>query len=251
MPTDAYVLAGRAVQWLAAFPGMTSLLWVAVTLAAYSVTMALYRRSRAHPLMLPVVTGTATVVLLLLATGTSYDAYFAAVSPLVFMIGPATVALAVPLFGQVRRLKVIWWPVTVALLAGSVVAIVSALLIAWAFGGSAQTLISLAPKSATMPIATSLNAHFGGSVPLAAAAVAITGIAGTMLSGRVLRGLFGPLDEAVHGFTLGLTAHAIGTARALQVSETAGAFAAMAMSLNGLVTALLMPLAVRWITAVS
>ena len=124
------------------------------------------------------------MVLLLLATGTSYDAYFTAVSPLVFMIGPATVALAVPLFGQLRRLRVIWWPVTVALLAGSGVAIMSALLIAWVFGGSAQTLISLAPKSATMPIATSLNAHFGGSVPLAAAAVAMTGIAGAIFPGQ-------------------------------------------------------------------
>ena len=93
-----------------------------------------------------------------------------------------------------------------------------------------------------MPITTNLSSHFGGLVPLAAASVALTGISATVLSGPVLRWMFGPLDDAVHGFALGLSAHAIGTARALQISETAGAFAAMAMSLNGLMTALLMPL---------
>lgn len=230
-------------QWLTAVPGTGSLFWIAVTLLAYTVTMALYRRSGAHPLMLPVVTGTATVMLLLWVTATPYDAYIAAVNPLVFMIGPATVALAIPLFGQLSRLKTIWWPVTVALLVGGSVAMLCALLIAWMFGGTLQTLISLAPKSSTMPIATSLTEHFGGLVPLAAAAVAITGIAGTMLSGPVLRWVLGPVDDTVYGFSLGLTAHAIGTARAFQMSETAGAFAAMAMSLNGLLTALLMPLA--------
>lgn len=234
----------QTLQTMAESPGMSSLIWIAATLAAYSLTMALYRASRAHPLLLPVVTGTAGIMVLLALTKTPYDTYFSAVSPLVFMIGPATVALAVPLFGQVHRLKTMWLPVTVALLVGSVVAIASALAIAWFFGGSSQILISVAAKSATMPIATSLTAYFGGIVPLAAAAVAITGIAATMLSGPILRWACGDVEDTVRGFALGLTAHAIGTARALQISETAGAFAAMAMSLNGLMTALLMPIAV-------
>lgn len=235
-------LAG-ATAWFVALPGGASLLWVGVTLAAYFSTMTLYRRSGGHPFMLPVLTGTAVVVAVLLASGTPYESYFIAVAPLVFMIGPATVALAVPLFGQLSRLQAIWLPVTVALLVGSLTAIGSSLLIAWAFGGDLQTLISLAPKSSTMPIATSLSGHFGGLVPLAAAAVALTGIAGTVLSGPVLRWVLGPLDDAAHGFALGLTAHAIGTARALQISETAGAFAALAMSLNGMMTALWLSLA--------
>jgi putative effector of murein hydrolase len=242
MPETLSALAG-AVAWFAAFPGDASLLWTGVTLAAYFSTMTLYRRSAGHPFLLPVLTGTAVVVALLLATGTSYENYFIAVAPLVFMIGPATVALAVPLFGQLSRLRSIWLPVTAALCVGSAVAIGSAVLIAWAFGGDAQTLMSLAAKSSTMPIATSLSGHFGGLVPLAAAAVALTGIAGTMLSGPVLRRVLGPLDDAAQGFALGLTAHAIGTARALQISGTAGAFAALAMSLNGVMTALWLSLA--------
>lgn len=244
-------LSPEVAGWIIRAPGLSSLTWVAATLGAYVVAMALYRKSRAHPLALPVLTATAAIVGLLVATGTSYEAYFAAVHPLVFMIGPATVALAVPLFGQLQRLRTLWWPVSVALLVGSFVAIASALLIAWVFGGTPQMLLSLAPKSSTMPIATGLSAHFGGLAPLAAAAVAVTGIAGTMLSGPVLRGRLGPFDEATQGFTLGLTAHAIGTARALQISDTAGAFAAMAMSLNGLMTALWMPWAALWIASAS
>lgn len=250
MQTDPpHWLETLSFQWSSALESTASLFWIAATLSAYTATLALYRRSHAHPLMLPVVTATALIVLLLKASGTSYDTYFAAVRPLIFLIGPATVALAVPLFGQMHRLKTIWLPVTVALLAGGATAIVSALVIAWAFGGTPEILISLAPKSSTMPIATSLSNHFGGVTPMAAAAVAITGIFATMLSGPVLRCVLKTQDDAVHGFALGLAAHAIGTARALQISETAGAFAAMAMSLNGVLTALLMPLAVMWITA--
>ena len=243
MVADLHHWAIGALHWVTRSPAMDSLFWIAVTLAAYAVTMSLYRRSGAHPMMLPVLTGTATVVLLLMATGTSYPDYFEAVRPIVFFIGPATVALAVPLFGQVQRLKAIWWPVTAALLVGGSVAITSAMLIAWAFGADPEMIISLAPKSSTMPIATGLSSHFGGPAALAAAAVAVTGIAGTMLSGPVIRWVLGPVDDAVLGFSLGLTAHAIGTARAIQISETAGAFAAMGMSLNGLFTAMLMPLA--------
>lgn len=242
MPERLHALAA-ATAWLSDFPGSASLLWVGVTLMAYFSTMTFYRRRGGHPLMLPVLTGTAVVIALLLATGTSYERYFIAVTPLVFLIGPATVALAVPLFGQLSRLRRIWLPVTVALCVGSTVAIGSAVLIAWGFGGDMQTLMSLAPKSSTMPIATSLSGHFGGLVPLAAAAVALTGIAGTMLSGPIFRWIIGPLDDATQGFALGLTSHAIGTARALQISETAGAFAALAMSLNGVMTALLLSLA--------
>jgi putative effector of murein hydrolase len=103
--------------------------------------------------------------------------------------------------------------------------------------------MSVAPKSATIPIALPMAERFGGLPSLAAVAVAVTGISGTMLApwlGRLLR----TQDPAVNGFALGLTAHAIGTARGLQVNPTAGAFAALAMGLNGVLTALLMPLCV-------
>lgn len=219
-----------------------SLLWIGVTLVAYWTTLQLYKKSRAHPLMLPVLTGTAIVVVLLKLTATPYDVYLRAISPLLLLIGPATVALALPLYGQITKLKAIWFPIAVSLVVGSVVGIISALGIAWMLGASPALLASLAPKSTTMPIATGLTEQFNGIVPLSAAAVAITGIVATMFSGPLLKWVLGTVDERVVGFSLGLAAHAIGTSRALQISETAGAYAAVGMGLNGLLTSILMPL---------
>ena len=225
--------------WLAASP----LSWLVLTMLAYTLTMALYRRSGAHPLLIPPLTGTALVVAVLLATGTPYATYREGTGLLTLLIGPATVALAVPLYAQRERIRALWRPLCVALLAGCVAAIVSALLIAWALGGSWETLMSLAPKSATMPIALPVAERLGGLPSLAAVAVAVTGIAGAVLAAPLLR-LLRVQDPAVRGFAIGLTAHAIGTARELQVHPTAGAFAALAMSLNGVATAVLVPLCV-------
>jgi putative effector of murein hydrolase len=220
-----------------------SLLWVSATGLAYALSLWLYRQGRAHPLLLPVLTGTLMVMAVLHWSGTAYADYFRAVEPLRFLIGPATVALAIPLFGQWKRLKPMAQALAVALAVGSLVAIGSSLLIAWALGGKASTLIALAPKAATMPIATQLTERVGGITALAAVAVALTGISGSMLSGLLLGRGKKPFDEVCYGFALGLGAHAIGTARAMQISATAGAFAALAMGLNGLLTAVLMPAA--------
>ena len=160
--------------------------------------------------------------------------------------GPATVALAIPLYSQLDRLRRIWWPVSVALLAGSCTAIVSALALVWALGGTREMMLSLAPKSATMPIAMAASERVGGVPSLTAMAVVVTGVVGTLAAGPVLRALRID-DAAVAAFTLGLTAHAIGTARALQADPATVAFAALAMSANGLATALVMALLPRWL----
>lgn len=239
LPTLAATLAGTPLPWLV------------LTLLAYLGALALYRRSGAHPLLIPVLTAVVFIVVVLIATGTPYATYRDGVSLLSLLIGPATVALAVPLYGQRARIRQMWRPLGIALLVGSTVAIASALLIAWALGGTLETLMSLAPKSATMPIALPVAERMGGLPSLAAVAVAITGIAGTILAGPVLR-LLRIHDPAVRGFAVGLTAHAIGTARELQVHPTAGAFAALAMGLNGVATAVLVPvlvLCLRWLGA--
>ena len=153
-------------------------------------------------------------------------------------------ALAIPLYMQLERLKRMWLPLSVALLAGSLTAIASAVGIAWALGGTRETLLALAPKSATMPIAMAVAEQIGGLPSLAAVAVALTGVAGAVMA-RGLLNLFGIEDPAVRGFAVGVSAHGIGTARAIQVNETAGAFSALAMGLNGVLTALLLPLLLK------
>ena len=226
--------------WLSLAEG-SPLPWLVLTMLVYMAAMAIYRKSGNRPLLIPVFTGVVVIVAILMITGTPYATYRSGVSLLGLMIGPATVALAIPLYAQRERISQLWLPISVALLVGCLVALFSALGIAWAFGGSHATLIAVAPKSATIPIALPMAERFGGTPSLAAVAVAITGISGTMMAPllcRVLR----LRDPAVQGFAIGLTAHAIGTARAIQLNPTAGAFSALAMGLNGVATAVLMPL---------
>ncbi|GAO23507.1 LrgB family protein [Alicycliphilus sp. B1] len=160
-----------------------------------------------------------------------------------WLAGPATVALAFPLYRQWGRLRGIWWPVMGALLAGSVTAVVSAIGIAWLLDADWPLMMSLAPKSATMPVAMPVAESTGGAASLSAVAVALTGIAAAVLSGGLF-GLLGVRSGMVRGFALGAAAHAIGTARAFQIGETAIGFAALAMSLNAIATSLLVPLIV-------
>jgi len=231
-----------SLDWRAAgvFLAGTPILWLTVTLLAYVVALRVYRHSGGNPLLLPVLTAVVVVVAALLLTRTPYPVYAGSTQILFFLIGPATVALAVPLYNQLERLKRLWWPVTVALLAGSLTAILSAIGIAWFLGASFETVLSLAPKSATMPIAMEVAGVTGGLPSLTTVAVALTGIAAAMLTGGMSR-MMRIDDPAVQGFALGLTGHAIGTAQALKLDETAGAFAALAMGLNGIATALLVP----------
>ncbi len=217
------------------------MLWVTVTLLVYLASAWLYLRSGRNPFLIPVLTSVVVLIAIMKLTNTSYPVYFEGTKFIHFFVGPVIVALAVPLYSQINRLRKVWLPVIVALLVGSSTAILSAVLVAWALGGSVSTLISLAPKSATMPIAMALADRFNGVVALAAVAVAVTGIGGTIIA-RPLLNMLGIKDPAVRGFSLGLTAHAIGTSRAMQTNETAGAFAALAMALNGVATAVIVPL---------
>ena len=221
--------------------GSGPLPWLILTIACYLAAVWLYRRCGQQPWLIPVFTAVPVVVTVLLLTGTPYATYQQGTAWLSLLVGPATVALALPLYAQRERIRQLWRPIAVALAMGCVVALVSAMGIAWLFGASMESMVSLAPKSATIPIALPLAERFGGLPSLAAVAVAITGIAGTIVAPLILRALR-CTDPAVEGFALGLTAHAIGTARSIQINPTAGAFSALAMGLNGVATAVAMPL---------
>ena len=223
------------------FLAQSPLLWLTITVLVYLGALALYRRSGLNPLVNPVLVSVAAIVTVLLLTRTPYPQYFEGAKFVHFLIGPATVALAIPLYNQLARLKRMAWPVGVALLSGCLTAIVSAVGIGWLLGASPETLRSLAPTSSTMPIAMGVAERIGGLPSLAAVAVAVTGISGAIMA-RSLFNLLKIQDPAVRGFAVGVASHAIGTARALQVHEQAGAFSALAMALNGIATALLVPL---------
>lgn len=222
--------------YLAASP----LLGLTITLLAYVLALAVHQRYRRHPLTNPVLLAVVLLVTLLLLTDTPYPSYFAGAQFVHFLLGPATVALAIPLYAQLGRVRAMRWPVLLGLTVGGLTAVASALGSAWLLGASVPTQLSLAPKSVTTPIAMAVAERIGGIASLTAVLVIVTGIVGAVIAPALFR-LLRVQDHAIQGFALGVTAHGIGTARALQISEEAGAFAALAMGLNGAVTALLLP----------
>jgi predicted murein hydrolase (TIGR00659 family) len=218
----------------------TPLLHLALTLLAYLLGDWLYRRSNLHPLLHPVLLAVVMLVAVLSFSGTPYSTYFQGAQFVHFLLGPATVALALPLYFNLPKLRRMWLPLAVGLLAGAVTAALSAVGIAWLLDASRETLLALAPKSATAPVAMGITEKIGGPPSLTAILVVSTGILGAVIGPAVLN-WFGVKDQAVRGFAIGTTSHGIGTARAFQESEEAGAFAGLAMGLNALVSSIILP----------
>ncbi len=225
------------------------LLGLTVTLVAYQAAYWLYQKSGANPLANPVLIAVFILVIFLTLTATRYETYFEGAQFVHFLLGPATVALAIPLYQQFRRVRSLLLPVIVGLLAGSLTAIISAVLIARALGASSATQLSLAPKSVTTPIAMGIAERIGGIPSLTAVMVIITGILGAV-GARYLFDAMKIRDPAVRGFAIGIASHGIGTARAFQVNEQSGAFAALAMGMNGALTALLVPALASWLIVI-
>ncbi len=222
--------------YLAASP----LLHLTMTLVAYSLGYAIYRWRRFNPLFNPVLMAVVLVVSILLLTGTSYQTYFQGAQFVHFLLGPATVALAVPLYRQWERVRRSVLAVLASVIAGSLTASASAIAIVWGLGGSRESIVSIAPKSVTAPVAMGIAEQLGGLPSLTAALVILTGITGAMLGPPLLDRLH-LTDQAARGLALGVASHGIGTARALQVNELAGAFSGLGMGLNALATSILVP----------
>lgn len=219
--------------------------WSVLTLAAYVIALMLYRKTKGFPLFLPVLFAVLIVVAVLWALNVDYITYQRGNGAIMALVGPVTVALAIPLYHQLPRLKAVLWPVVLALGAGATAAVVTTALVAWGLGATDTIRVSMLSKSLTMPIAMDVAGLLGGIPALASIGVALTGILGSIVSGVLFRYTCIHDNRAI-GFSLGLTAHAIGVARALQINETAGAFAALAMGLHGIVGAIVIPVLWMW-----
>ena len=231
--------ATAAELW--AFLSNSPLFGLTATLLAYQAGLWLFQKTGQQAWANPLLTAILIIGCFLWLTGTPYAKYFEGAQIVHFLLGPATVALAVPLFTQWRNLKRMALPLLVALLAGSAAAAFSAMAIARVLGASSETVRSLAPKSVTTPIAMGIAEKIGGLPSLTAVLVVLTGIIGAVCFPAFFR-LLGIRRHATQGFAVGLAAHGLGTARAFMASEEMGAFAALAMGLNGILTALLLPL---------
>lgn len=232
------------LEWHAAWQALTHhpLFGVGITLGAYQLAIAAYEKTR-WVFLQPVLVSMLAVIGILLACGLTFAEYKESAAALTLFLGPATVALAVPLFVNLRRIRQLLWPTLITLLVAGVVATAMGVSLAWAFGAEHIVLMSMAPKSVTSPIAMLVAHQIGGIAALAAVFVMITGIIGAIIGPSLLK-RFGVQHPAALGMALGLSAHAVGTARALQEGEECGAFAALAMSLMGVFTAVFLPLAI-------
>ena len=222
----------------------TPLLWLTVTLVAYVLAESLYQRLGRAPYAHPVLTSITLLVSVLMLSGTPYPRYFEGAQFVHFLLGPAIVALALPLHQALQQERGRAIPFTLALLAGSLTAVVSAVGVGRLAGVSRETLVSLAPKSVTAPVAMGITEKLGGIPSLTAALVVLTGLTGAVLGPSLLRRL-GVLDQPSAGFALGVASHGLGTARAFELGEAAGAFSGLGMGLNAVATSLLVPLLAR------
>ncbi|MBO5659272.1 MAG: LrgB family protein [Duodenibacillus sp.] len=217
--------------------------WLTLTVLSYYFGIWLCQVCPPMKAVPPVATSIVLLIAFLYASGTNFQTYFQGGQLLHALLGPATVALAVPLYEQRSHLSKLWLPLTVGLIVGALVAMVSAMVLAKWFGASFETVISLAPKSITVPIAMGVSEALGGIPSLTAASVVITGAIGCAFIRPVAR-LLKEKDEAVIGFSTGLAAHGLGTAGAFLISRKTGAFSGLGMGLTGLFTAFTAPFVV-------
>ena len=219
----------------------TPLLGLVSTLVAWEIATWFSARMRGHVLANPMLICITLLVALLLATHTPYAAYFQGGQYVQFLLGPATVALAIPMYANLARIRRAAPAILPSILAGSVVAAGSAMLIARWLGASRVVVLSLAPKSVTTPIAMGIAEQIGGSPSLAAVSVLLTGLVAIVIGPTILRWVRVP-NWVARGLAAGTAGHGLATARILQLNETAGAFGGLAIGLNGIVTAILVPL---------
>ncbi|WP_282364857.1 LrgB family protein [Pseudomonas sp. PS01297] len=233
-----------SVEWQSAWQSVIHhpLFGIGITLGAYQLVLAGYEKTR-WIFLQPVLASMLLVIGVLVSCGLTYDEYRKSTDILTILLGPATVALAVPLFLNLRRIRQLFWPIFTTLVIGGVFATGLVVLLAWWFGAEHMVLMTLAPKSVTSPIAMLVAEQIGGVAALAAVFVLITGVIGAIF-GPPLLNLLKVRSPEARGMALGMTAHAVGTSVALHEGEEAGAFAALAMSLMGVGTAVFLPLAV-------
>jgi predicted murein hydrolase (TIGR00659 family) len=229
-------------SYLAAAP----LSWLTLTLLAYLGATAISRALGNAALANPVLLSVCGIVLVLWITDTGYETYFDGAQFIHFLLGPATVALAVPLVDNRDTIRRLAAPIVLALVAGSLVAVISAILLGQALELSDLVLLSLSPKSTTAPVALGVSEAVGGLPGLTAVLVILTGIIGAVVVTPMMT-LLRIRDWRARGFAVGVAAHGIGTARAFQVNQTAGAYAGVGMALNALLTSLIVPIIVYWL----
>lgn len=232
-------MSGLAEIWV--YLAQEPLAALTATLVAWLIAVKLHEVAGRHPLANPVLIAVALLAGGLLVSDVAYRHYFAGAQFVHFLLGPATVALAIPLYRQFALVRRSAAAAIASVVTGGIFAAAAGVGIALALGAAPEVTASLAPRSVTTPVAMGIAERIGGLPSLTAVVVILSGIVGAALGPLVLN-IAGVTDWRARGLAIGTAAHGIGTARALSVNATAGAFSGLAMGLNALATALLLPL---------
>ncbi|MFA9373040.1 MAG: LrgB family protein [Poseidonibacter sp.] len=225
----------------------TPLTWLIVTLLSFKIGIIIYEKFNKHTLLQPIIIAYILIMSLIVLTETSFEEYFKSVEIIHFFLGPATVALALPLYNNLKYIKSLFVPIVVTLFVAGVFSILIAVVLLWIFGAELPTILSMTTKSITAPIAIITSEQIGAIPSLAVGFVLITGMIGALL-GTIVFKLVKVKYETSKGFALGLVSHGIGTARAIEIGEKAAAFSALAMGLSGIFTAIFLPLIITFFT---
>jgi predicted murein hydrolase (TIGR00659 family) len=225
------------------------LFWLTLTIGSYLIADFIYRKSNLFPLLNPVAISVLLVSLILIFFNIQYERYFEGAKFIHFLLGPATVALAVPIYKKWDLIVINSKAIFISLLIGSVFAILVTYLLSLYFELPKELILSLLPRSVTAPIAMGISEIIGGIPSLTAIITLITGVIGASL-GIFVFDLMKLKNMDARGFSLGLASHGIGTARAMSKNKNAGVFAAVGMGLSGLVTSILVPLFLKIISII-
>jgi predicted murein hydrolase (TIGR00659 family) len=228
--------------------GAVTIFVIAVTVVAYVVSREVFLRTHLT-LLNPVFVSTVAIILVLLAVGIRYDQYTPGRDLMTRLLGPATVALAVPLYRHRRLLVTYWAPIALGIACGSVATVVTAVLVARWASLDRMLVLAVAPKSVSTPVAIEIARILGTNVSITAVLVVATGMVGAVIGPRLLTAL-GISDAVARGVAVGTTSHATGTAAILHEGETQGAMSAIAMALTAIFMGFVGPFLIPWLLVV-
>ena len=218
-----------------------TLFWLTLTIGSYLIADFIYRKSNLFPLLNPVALSVLLVSLILISFNIQYERYFDGAKFIHFLLGPATVALAIPIYRKWDLIVSNSKAILISLILGSFFAIFITYVLSLQFKLQEELIFSLLPRSVTAPIAMGISEIIGGIPSLTAIITLITGVVGASL-GVFVFDLMKLKKMEARGFSLGLASHGIGTARAMSRDKNAGVFAAVGMGLSGLITSIIVPL---------
>jgi putative effector of murein hydrolase len=220
---------------------LSGVLWLTVTLLSYMGGLFIHRTAGGHSLTHPLIFTATVVGILAFLSNTPIVVYQTSASVLHWLLGPATVALALPIYRQWQQLKHYGWRLAVSITIGGIITPIMAWTILWMCDAPHAMQLTMLAKSITTPLAMETSAQIGGIPALAAVFVILSGVAGAVLSSAIFA-LFNVTSREAQGIALGTVAHAIGTAKAIHMGEDVAAMATMGLCINGIATAIILPL---------